>query len=153
MGLKFQPVEPARVMAEVADKQRIGLQARGLRLRISGGNFTMQTDLDRLRIVLDNLLSNAVKFSPQGGAIEFLAEKVDGRVRLRLLDEGPGVAAADKPFVFDPFFRGSAQPAGAVKGSGLGLSICRDHLQALGGTIEIGEGRGDFTVTLPKGEP
>jgi two-component system, NtrC family, sensor histidine kinase GlrK len=151
-GLKIQPVRPARVMAEVAAKQRIALDARKLALRSSGGEFTMLTDPDRLRVVLDNLLSNAIKYSPAGGVIEFTAEESGGVVRLRVLDEGPGIAPADKPNVFDAFYRGSAPAMGTVKGSGLGLSICRDHVESLGGTIEVGDGRGDFTVTLPKGE-
>jgi two-component system sensor histidine kinase GlrK len=150
--LKIQPVKPARIMAEVADTQRIALEARGLGLHRSGGEFTMQTDPDRLRVVLDNLLSNAVKFSPRGGNIQLSADESNGLVLLRVLDEGPGVAASDKPHVFDPFYRGTARAAGAVEGTGLGLSICRDHVHALGGTIEIGDGRGDFTVTLPRGD-
>ncbi len=150
--LKIQPVHPARIMDEVADKQRIALQARGLNLHRTGGDFTMQTDPDRLRVVLDNLLSNAVKFSPKGGNIHLSARESTGMVHLRVLDDGPGIDASDMPHVFDAFYRGSARAEGAVKSTGLGLSICRDHVRALGGTIEIGDGRGDFTVVLPRGE-
>ncbi len=150
--LKIQQVRPARIMDDVADKQRIALQARGLSLHRTGGDFTMQTDPDRLRVVLDNLLSNAAKFSPKGGDIQFSAEESAGLVQLRVLDDGPGIDASDVPHVFDAFYRGSARAEGAVKSTGLGLSICRDHVRALGGTIEIGEGRGEFTVILPRGE-
>lgn len=150
--LKIQQVRPARIMDDVADKQRIALQARGLSLHRTGGDFTMQTDPDRLRVVLDNLLSNAAKFSPKGGNIHLSAEESSGLVHLRVLDDGPGIDASEVPHVFDAFYRGSARAEGAVKSTGLGLSICRDHVRALGGTIEIGEGRGDFTVILPRGE-
>jgi len=113
----------------------------------------MQTDPERLRVVLDNLLSNAVKYSPDDGEIVVSARKEEGWAVLEVRDEGPGVAPAERERIFEPFYRGSADAAGTVSGSGLGLSIARDHVLALGGDIAVGEGQGCFTVTLPMGTP
>lgn len=150
--LNIQQVQPREIMQAVAEKQRIAMEARQLKLDLVAEPFTMQSDPDRLRVILDNLLSNAVKYSPEGGTIRLSALPAGSFVRFQVLDDGPGIIAADRPFVFDAFYRGQATPSGAVKSTGLGLSICRDHVEALGGTIDIGEGRGDFTVILPRGE-
>jgi two-component system sensor histidine kinase GlrK len=98
------------------------------------------------------LLSNAIKYAPAGSTVSLTATEEGDRFRLRILDEGSGIAPDERERIFEPFFRGAIPAGGAVQGTGLGLSICRDHVQALGGTIEIGTGRGDFSVILPKGE-
>lgn len=151
-ALRIQPLRPADIMATVAEKQRVAREARGIELRLEGGDFEMQSDPDRLRVILDNLLSNAIKYAPANSTVALTAVEEGGHVRLRVLDEGAGIAPEDRERVFEPFFRGAIPAAGAVKGTGLGLSICRDHVQALGGSIEIGTGRGDFSVILPRGE-
>ncbi|HEX5393325.1 MAG TPA: HAMP domain-containing sensor histidine kinase [Rhodocyclaceae bacterium] len=151
-ALRIQPLRPRDVMALVAEKQRVAREARQIALHLEGGDFLMYSDTDRLRVILDNLLSNAIKYAPANSAVSLTATEEGDRVRLRILDEGSGIAPEDRERVFDPFFRGAIPAGGAVQGTGLGLSICRDHVQALGGTIEIGTGRGDFSVFLPKGE-
>ena len=116
-------------------------------------DFAMQTDPERLRVVFDNLLSNAAKYSPDDGEIVVSASRQNGWAILEVLDQGPGVAPAERERIFEPFYRGSADAAGAVRGTGLGLSIARDHVLALGGDIAVGDGQGRFTVTLPLGQP
>ena len=113
------------------------------------GPSVMQADPERLRVVLDNLLSNAFKYSPAGGEVTVIARKQDGQAVIEVLDEGPGVAPEERERIFEPFYRGSADAYGKVQGTGLGLSISRDHILAMGGTIAVGVGRGQFTVTLP----
>ena len=99
--------------------------------------------------MFDNLLSNAIKYSPAGGIITIVAAKKNGHALLEVIDEGIGVAAVDREFLFDPFYRGQTVASGVVKGSGLGLSITREHVLTLGGQIEVGVGKGHFTVQLP----
>lgn len=150
--LHLQRVRPREVMAAVADKQRLAMEARGLSLMMDvGDTLSFETDAERLRVVLDNLLSNAIKYSPQGGVITFAVRVEGDRVMLRLTDQGPGIAPEERERVFEAFYLGSAAAAGAVKGTGLGLSICREQVSSLGGHIEAGMGCGDFTVTLPRG--
>ena len=68
---------------------------------------------------------------------------------LSVIDEGPGVADEDRENLFDPFYRGQAVATGVVKGSGLGLSITKEHVLTLGGDIIVGRGKGHFTIQLP----
>jgi two-component system sensor histidine kinase GlrK len=72
-------------------------------------------------------------------------------VRIDLQDQGPGVAPADRERIFEPFFRGEVQPVGAVRGTGIGLSIVREYVQAHGGSVDLlpaGPGA-HFRIELP----
>ncbi|MCM2309016.1 MAG: HAMP domain-containing histidine kinase [Sulfuritalea sp.] len=152
-SVKLQTVKPAQIIAAIVERQKLACSSRRIGVSLETEDFAMQTDPERLRVVLDNLLSNAVKYSPDDGKIVVSARKEEGWAVLEVRDEGPGVAPAERERIFEPFYRGSADAAGTVRGSGLGLSIARDHVLALGGDIAVGEGQGCFTVTLPLGAP
>ncbi len=137
------------VVAQVAERQRIALEARQLKLQTDVSPGTVRTDPERVRVILDNLLSNAAKHAPSGTVVELYATINAQQLTLRVIDSGPGVPAAVRDRVFEPFYRGETPVGSKVKSTGLGLSICRDHVTALGGMITVGEGRGDFTVVLP----
>ncbi|WP_298129691.1 HAMP domain-containing sensor histidine kinase [Micropruina sp.] len=101
---------------------------------------------DTLERAITNLLDNAVKFSPQGGTVHVLLEGD----RLRISDQGPGIAEEDLPHVFDRFWR--SPTARNTPGSGLGLSIVAQTIKAHGGWVKAGrsaEGGAEFIVRLP----
>ena len=101
---------------------------------------------DSLERAITNLLDNAVKFSPPGGRITV---RLAGD-RLRISDEGPGIAEADLPHVFDRFYR--SDQARTTPGSGLGLSIVAQTIKAHGGWVKAGRsaaGGAEFTIRLP----
>jgi two-component system sensor histidine kinase KdpD len=101
---------------------------------------------------LFNLLDNAAKYAPAETAIRIQSWRTERNVQLRVLDEGPGIPAADLEHIFNKFYR--VQKADQVRaGTGLGLSISRGFIEAMHGTIEAAN-RTDrsgaaFTVTLP----
>jgi len=101
---------------------------------------------DSLERAVTNLLDNAVKFSPAGGTIEV---RLEGD-RLRIVDQGPGIADQDLPHVFDRFYR--SEDSRTTPGSGLGLSIVAQTIKAHGGWVKVGRspaGGAEFTVRLP----
>ena len=101
---------------------------------------------DRLGRAVDNLLDNAAKYSPDSAVVEIGLHA--GALTVR--DHGPGIPAADRPHVFDRFYRGSG--ARGRPGSGLGLAIVRQVAETYGGTIVVDEPAGGgslFTLTLP----
>jgi signal transduction histidine kinase len=108
-----------------------------------------------LRQVVSNLLDNAIKYMPHGGQVRVRLETVsDGRrARFSVADAGPGIEAADLPFIFDRFFRSDrARSRDETRGAGLGLSICKTVVDSHGGTIrcESQVGRGTtMIVELP----
>ncbi|MFG2192782.1 sensor histidine kinase [Streptomyces sp. NPDC048639] len=105
----------------------------------------------RLSRMLGNLLDNAAKFSPQGGPVETALTVEGGAPHLVVRDHGPGIAAADLPYVFDRFYRADA--ARALPGSGLGLAMVRRIAQAHGAEPEAGRAPGGgavFTIRFPR---
>jgi two-component system sensor histidine kinase GlrK len=84
-----------------------------------------------------NLLSNAIRFSPEGGVIRITLTRQPGCVRMDFMDQGPGVHENDRSRIFEPFYRGVRQPADAARGSGIGLSIVQEYIQAHGGRVEV----------------
>ncbi len=133
----MQPLET--VLDGVLARQRLTLAARGIRVEKQLSAEQIRADRNQLETVLDNLLSNAVKFSPEGGRVLVKSESAENGVALWVCDEGEGIPEAERGRVFEPFFQGARQPAAAVKGSGLGLSIVRESLLAAGGSVEVAD--------------
>jgi len=129
----------ADVVAGVLARQRLALDARGIRVETQLDAAAVHADRSQLETVLDNLLSNAVKFSPEGGRILVKSAPADGAVAVWVCDQGEGIPEAERRRVFEPFFQGARQPASTVKGSGLGLSIVRESLLAAGGSVEVAD--------------
>jgi two-component system, OmpR family, sensor kinase len=97
----------------------------------------VQGSADSLRILLGNLLDNALRYTPVGGRVDVMVARAEGAVLLQVLDDGPGIAPADRERVLDRFYRAAGQPEW---GSGLGLSIVRSIADAHGATISLGGG-------------
>ena len=136
-ALRFTQVDVQRVVARVLDDQNLALRARALRILPHVDDITLEADPEKLRIMLDNLLSNAVKFSPEQGAVEIDVRSDGEHMVLDVADAGPGIPPVERERVFDPFYRGRSVGAGALRGSGIGLSVVRDYAQAHGGTVEV----------------
>jgi two-component system sensor histidine kinase KdpD len=109
----------------------------------------VQADAAQLERVFVNLLENAARHSG-GRPVEVRAREVGGRMRVRVIDRGPGIAAAELERIFEPFHRGPA--ADGAHGSGLGLAIVRGFVEANGGRVwaESQPGHGSvFSIELP----
>ncbi len=108
-------------------------------------------DSVRLRQVIDNLLGNAIRYTPQGGKISISAKEENEQVLLCVLDNGCGIPAADRPHIFEKFYRAS-NVVENISGSGLGLAIVKSIVENHQGRVWVDsvEGEGSsFTVVLP----
>ena len=136
-ALEVKPVQIRQVINRVADDHGLALRAKSLKLDIEARDVTLSADFEKLRIILDNLMSNAIKFSPPGGTVSIAARANGAHLELDVADEGPGIAPADRPHVFDPFYQGAQVAQGRVKGTGIGLSVVREYATAHGGSVEV----------------
>lgn len=125
------------LVEKLKEEQRLQWQARRLTIAVSPGPVPALVDPEKLGIALGNLLSNAIRFSPMDGIIRFELSHSAARVRIDIHDAGPGVASTDRERIFEPFYRGERQPEGAVRGTGIGLSIVQEYIAAHGGTIVL----------------
>jgi signal transduction histidine kinase len=111
-------------------------------------------DPDKLRQVLVNLTENAIKYSPDGGRIEVRVGRAASSIRFAVRDEGIGIAPEEQVRIFERFHRLDPNMTRGVGGTGLGLYICRELVQRMGGRIWVtsSEGHGStFEFDLPRG--
>jgi two-component system sensor histidine kinase MprB len=110
-------------------------------------------DPDQLHLLVLNLLDNAVKLTPPGRRIRLRLEEQADHARLEVHDEGPGVAAEDRPFIFNRFYRSRTTRATGSSTGGLGLSMVRWVAERHGGEVrllETEEPGATFEVLLPR---
>ncbi|MBP7688470.1 MAG: GAF domain-containing protein [Thermoflexales bacterium] len=143
----------------IADRAQLAAQ-RGLTLasQLRPDLPTVLIDPDLLTQVMSNLLGNAINYTPAGGRITISTDSVcvadtAGRwVTVSIQDTGPGITVADRPHIFERFYRGAAGRRSGAPGTGLGLAICKEIVERLQGrlTLDSEPGQGaTFTVWLP----
>ena len=154
LHLQVRPVDVEAVITQVCDALApLARRERNLSLVHAPATAVPRAlaDRERLAQVLTNLVRNAVNHTPDGGIVSVDAIAADGHVKISVSDTGIGIDPDDIERVFDRFYRTDDSRARDAGGSGLGLSIVRDLLTAMGGSItaESQPGRGSvFTVTL-----
>lgn len=149
-----EPVDLGRVLRDAAFtvKSEARFSACQIDIHLPADIPSVTGDPAALRRVFQNLLENAAKHGGGGGLIGITAAMRDRRLEIRVEDCGPGVPDSEIDEIFTPFFRGAHARANQVRGSGLGLSLVKEIVEAHGGGVsvhsEIGKGC-TFTVTLP----
>jgi signal transduction histidine kinase len=132
--LKEQVFDLARLLQDEA--RVVGSEAPRHKFDVATGDQPLSVlgDPDRLAQVYANLLANAVKYSPDGGLIEVRGVHDNGVVRVQVRDEGVGIPLEHQARIFTKFFRAEARESGFA-GTGLGLAVSRDIVEAHGGRI------------------
>lgn len=146
---------PLRALViSVAKEQRLALKAAGIQLRLEIEDINVNADRDKMRTVLDNLLSNAVKFTPKGGMVTIRASRETGSFVINFADTGPGIPDEERTRIFEAFFQGRREQGGHVGGTGIGLSVVLECIQAHDGSVELvdtGEFPGaHFRIHIPQ---
>jgi signal transduction histidine kinase len=122
-------------------------------LTAEGNGAAALGDRDRIEQVLVNLIDNAVKYSPEGGVVVVRTVPGAASVRVEVADQGMGIPTSEQEAVFEKFYRGDPQHLSVPGGTGLGLYICRELVQRMGGAIGVrsrpGEGS-TFWFDLPR---
>jgi two-component system sensor histidine kinase BaeS len=126
-----------------------------LRFERPTGNGLVEGHEAWIAQVVGNLLDNAEKYGRPGGAIDVFVERSGPEVIVRVLDQGDGIATADLPLLFEPFFR-AQHTRERTGGLGLGLAVCRRLTELQGGRIWAGSrasGGSEFAFALPAIDP
>ncbi|MFJ9589104.1 HAMP domain-containing sensor histidine kinase [Streptomyces acidicola] len=143
------------VVEQVAAAHRADARSAGVTvLTHTAGDPVVDADPVRLRQVLVNLMSNAVRHTPPGGTVTLTAHRSVDEVEIQVADTGSGIQPEDLPKVFDRFWRAEKSRSRRTGGSGLGLSIVRQLVEAHRGKVSVTSVPGTqtvFTLRLPAG--
>jgi signal transduction histidine kinase len=152
----LQVIDVTATCEEAVERTRQLAESRNATVHLSkNGPVLFRADPEDLQLVWLNLLENAVRYGPEGGSVEVAVVRENGGLaRITFSDHGPGIPAADLPYVFERFYRGDPSRTRATGGFGLGLAIAKALVEAYGGTITADStpGKGTrMTVELPAG--
>ncbi len=140
-GVELTNFRLPSLVGTVIDSQRLAMAARNITLDMHVADLHLVADRAKLKLVLENLLSNAIKFTPQGGTIHLHAYPDGQTTVIDFADTGPGIAPDERDKVFEAFYSGNAPHGGPLKGTGIGLSVVREFVEAHGGTVDIVTGQ------------
>lgn len=152
VGLEVSEFKLRPLVKSVLENQQLTLVGQRVRLDVQVEDLTPTADRGKVRLILDNLLSNAIKFTPRGGTISIHARAEREQLILDVMDSGPGIPPDERNRIFEAFYQGKTPQGGHVKGTGIGLSVVTEFVNAHGGSIEILEaksGGAHFRVRLP----
>ena len=136
LHLERKPVALAGIVARAVTELGEGMAAPPIGMQIPNTLPPVNADEQRLQQVVANLLANAVKYGGLDVTITVRARRTDdGRVVVSVMDDGPGILADERAYVFERFFRGRSAAQSVIPGSGLGLYLCRRIMEAHGGAI------------------
>jgi PAS domain S-box-containing protein len=153
--LDLHQISFASVVEAAVDSAMPSAEAKGIRLKAILGTSQdiVSADSARLQQVVWNLLTNAIKFTPKGGQVQVLLQRVNSHLELSVSDTGIGIPASYLPQVFDRFSQRDSSTTRTFGGLGLGLAICKQLVELHAGSIRVaslGEGKGaTFSVQLP----
>ena len=136
--LDIKRIEPTALVQRVTERYEIVAQDKGIALIMRDyveAGCAIEADADALDQCVDNLLSNAFKYSPKDACIYLTMEAGDGRFRISVEDEGPGVAPEARDQLFKPYRRTTNLPTGGEASHGLGLAVVKHLVEQMAGSI------------------
>lgn len=152
LPLTAVPIRPA--IHAAMQKMAWPAKNKNIALTYTGGTFSVIGNSQALTELFVILLDNAVKYSPEKTHVRITAQKTDGRIRVRVVDQGEGITKEDLPRVFDRFYRSDkSRTKTTIPGYGLGLSIAKQIIEQHHGSVAVQSktGKGSvFTVELPE---
>lgn len=147
-----EPVLIQRVLPRVVESEDGRWPGINFQLKVAAGLPTVSADPTYVEQVVRNLLSNAAKYGGLDSTVVVLAERGEGEVIVRVLDNGPGFPIEERDRLFELFYR-SARTATTASGAGIGLFVCARLVSAMGGRIWAqprDDGGAEFGFALPE---
>jgi len=150
LRMEFQPLRIDTMLKDLTLRARSFSEDLDIQVNLISGPLKIEADPTRLAQVFDNLISNAIKYAPDS-SISITLDSQDDHAHIEFSDQGPGIPTEDLPNIFTRFYRVPSRNR-SVRGTGLGLFICRQIINAHQGEItavsKLGEGT-TFHIYLP----
>jgi len=152
VGLDLSEFRLRPLVKQVLESQQLTVVSQRVRLEVKVDDLVLRADRGKVRLIIENLLSNAIKYSPKGGTVYLHAAKQDTQLMIDVADAGAGIPPDERARVFEAFYTGRPPAGVQVKGTGIGLSVVLEFVNAHGGTIEIVDGEypgAHFRIRMP----
>jgi len=150
LRMEYQPLRIDTMLKDLTLRARSFSEDLDVQVNLISGPLKIEADPTRLAQVFDNLISNAIKYAPDS-SISISLDSQDDHAHIEFSDQGPGIPTEDLPNIFTRFYRVPSRNR-SVRGTGLGLFICRQIINAHQGEItavsKLGEGT-TFHIYLP----
>ncbi|NQZ21170.1 MAG: HAMP domain-containing histidine kinase [Colwellia sp.] len=132
-----ETVELSSLIAQVLQQRTLDIKRKNLTVINELQRIKIKVNSKQLSVILDNLLSNAIKYSPINSQIKIACNVQNSQLNLSVTDYGLGISAEQQENIFDAFYQGTPAENSQIKGSGLGLTIVKELLMRLQGTIKV----------------
>lgn len=139
LSLNKQQISPEVLIRRAARSYQVKAEREQISIRtnVSPDLPQIEVDVERMVQVLGNLMNNALRYTPPGGEVVLSADEVEDMVRLRVSDNGAGIAEQDLPYIYERSYRGDQARQHTEGETGLGLSIAKSLVEAQGGQISV----------------
>jgi two-component system, OmpR family, phosphate regulon sensor histidine kinase PhoR len=141
-----EPINLPAIIRDVSNRLQVRFPQANIQLHLPDNLPPMQADKTGMISVIQNLLENALKYSPPGTVVGCTLEQQDGKMKIRIADQGYGIPDSEKKAVFEKFYRLGSEETRRSTGTGLGLYIVQQVVKAHGGTITVGDNKPQGTV-------
>ena len=152
LTLSFDPVRVDGVIKSLIGQYSAHASRKNIALEVDGAGGVICADAARFEQALSNLISNAVKYSPPDTIVQIWSEQYDGRIRVCVADQGPGIPANEHDRLFTQFAKLSPRPTGGENSTGLGLWIVKHLITLQQGQVGVHnppEGGSIFWIEMP----
>jgi PAS domain S-box-containing protein len=152
--MRKEPLHIGDIIKEVITLLELQAEEKRIQINVDAPPSISHITADKelMTILVKNLVSNAIKFSHDGGRIDIAVREGEGNIILSVADYGIGIPPEEIPHIFEKFYRVRSTTESGIEGTGLGLVLVKEAVEAHGGTIEVESelGAGScFIVTLP----
>ncbi|WP_136247417.1 ATP-binding protein [Halomonas borealis] len=154
--LEIERLDVATVVKEVLAKHHLALQQKGMAVHCFDGPRVWRLDRTATSRLVDNLISNAIAYGEDGGELEIRARTSDERLVIEVANSGEPIPEEDRSRLFEAFYQGRVRRKGALKGSGIGLSVAADCARLQHGGLALVDDERlavCFRITLPRPMP